>query len=36
MGVKIKKTNLKKYKGEFIADLDIKSAKKIKAICANN
>ena len=32
MGVKIKKTNLKKYKGEFIADLDIKSAKKIKAI----
>ena len=32
MGVKIKKTNLKKYKGEYIADLDIKSTKKIKAV----
>ena len=32
MGVKIKKTNLKKYKGEYIADLTIKSTKKIKAI----
>ena len=32
MGVKIKKINLRKYKGEKIADLIIKSAKKIKAI----
>tara|TARA_Y100001958_G_scaffold147875_1_gene128960 strand:+ start:2942 stop:4264 length:1323 start_codon:yes stop_codon:yes gene_type:complete len=32
MGVKIKKTNLKEYKGEKIADLIIKSTKRIKAI----
>ena len=32
MGVKIKKINLRKYKGENIADLIIKSTKKIKAI----
>jgi len=32
MGVKIKKTNLREYKGEKIADLIIKSKKKIKAI----
>ncbi len=32
MGVKIKKTNLRKYKGENIADLVVKSTNKIKAI----
>ncbi len=32
MGVKIKKTNLREYKGEFLADLIIRSTKKIKAI----
>ena len=32
MGVKIKKTNLREYKGEKVADLIIKSKKKIKAI----
>ncbi len=32
MGVNIKKTNLREYKGEKIADLIIQSAKKIKAI----
>ena len=32
MGAKIQKTNLKNYKGEKIADLIIKSTKKIKAI----
>ena len=32
MGVKIKKTNLRRYKGEYIADLIVKSTKKIKAI----
>ena len=32
MGVKIKKKNLRKYKGENIADLIIKSTAKIKAI----
>ncbi len=32
MGAKIQKTNLKNYKGEKIADLTIKSTKRIKAI----
>ncbi len=32
MGAKIQKTNLKNYKGEKIADLIIKSTKRIKAI----
>ena len=32
MGVNIRKTNLREYKGEKIADLIIQSAKKIKAI----
>ena len=32
MGVKIRKINIKKYKGEKIADLIIKSTKNIKAI----
>ncbi len=32
MGVKIRKTSLREYKGEKIADLIIKSTKKIKAI----
>ncbi len=32
MGVKIQKTNLRNYKGEKIANLIIKSTKKIKAI----
>ena len=32
MGAKIRKTNLKNYKGEKIADLIIKSTKRIKAI----
>ena len=32
MGAKIKKTNLQNYKGEKIADLIIKSTKRIKAI----
>ena len=32
MGVKIQKTNLRKYKGEKVADLIIQSVKKIKAI----
>ena len=32
MGVKIKKTNFRKYKGEYIADLTIMSTKKIKAV----
>ncbi len=32
MGVKIRKTNLRDYKGEKIADLIIQSAKKIRAI----
>ena len=32
MGVKIRKTNLRKYKGEKVADLIIQSVKKIKAI----
>ena len=32
MGVKIQKTNLRNYKGEKIADLIIKSTKRIKAI----
>ena len=32
MGVKIRKINVKKYKGEKIADLIIKSTKNIKAI----
>ncbi len=32
MGVKIKKTNLRKYKGENIADLIVESTNKIKAI----
>ena len=32
MGVKIEKTNLRKYKGENIADIVIKSTKKIRAI----
>ncbi len=36
MGIKIKKTNLKKYKGEYIADLTIKSAKKIKAVSCSS
>jgi 3-phosphoshikimate 1-carboxyvinyltransferase len=32
MGVKIKFENIKKYKGEKIADISVKSSKKIKAI----
>ena len=32
MGIKIKKINLREYKGEKIADLIVKSAKKIKSI----
>ena len=32
MGVKIRKTNLRKYKGEKVADLVIQSVKKIKEI----
>ncbi len=32
MGVKIRKTNLREYKGEKVADLIIQSVKKIKAI----
>ena len=32
MGVKIEKTNLRRYKGENIADIVIKSTKKIRAI----
>ena len=32
MGVKIRKTNLREYKGEQVADLIIQSVKKIKAI----
>ena len=32
MGVKIKTINSRKYKGEYIADLIIKSTKKIKAV----